>query len=111
MFVQAYIYHPGVGGGIRILMVLKVGRKYVDLFYSPRLKVIRLRISEWHALALVGDQSLLLDSRVAWLERVQAKANLYARSNMRYSQTAVKSAMKLCGGHYVTPTELVEQPE
>lgn len=111
MFVQAYWYHRGIGGGIRSFMVIHVGRKYVDLIYPPKLLKVRLTWPEWAALALVGDQQGIMRDKEAFVKRLQATANQYARLGIRFNQDTVRKAIEICGGRYATPKELAEREQ
>lgn len=103
MFIQAYTSDSKIGAGIKSFMVLKVGRKYVELFYAPRLLSFKLTWREWESLAITDTPTDIMTDRAAFLKRLDATLHMYRRNRMRFREEVAKRAIELCGGKYVAP--------
>lgn len=109
MFMQAYMWRRGLGGGMRLFMVLKIGRKSIELFYPPRLLSIRISYPEWHDLKEASPVVCPFGSKKIFRDTLQARANAYAHRGMRFNQDVVRRAIEQCGGKYATPKELIRK--
>lgn len=47
---EAYVSRRDIGSGLKLFVVYMAGRKYVHLFYGPRLASLRLTNTEFHEL-------------------------------------------------------------
>lgn len=47
LVLEAYLSRPDIGSGVRLFVVLRVGRKFIHLYYPPRLFAVQLKHSEW----------------------------------------------------------------
>ena len=116
MFVEAYTSDARLGAGIHSFMVLKVGRKYVELFYAPQLFSLKLTWREWDQLALVdrpidrdtGKPKDVMTDKAAFLARLQYTLAQYRRNQLRFSEDVVRRAIETCGGNYVAPLPINE---
>jgi len=104
MIFEAYLYRRGLGGGVRLFVVLSVGRKWVELFYPPRLCSIKLLHKEWDTLGFV-ERKAPIRSIPSFLQGIQERADAFAARGARYNQAAVRKAIELCGGTYVPPNK------
>lgn len=107
MIFEAYMYRRGLGGGVRLFLVLSVGRKFITLFYPPRLMQVKLTRAEWEAMGFV-ERAAQFTTVPAFIHSIQVRANEYARLGRRFSNAVVKQAIELCGGHYYVPPSKIE---
>lgn len=92
LVLEAYMSRADIGSGIRMFVVTRVGRKFIHLFYAPRLTTIRLKHSEWAQLFVAP---VVVFDPIMFRTMVLKRTEQYARLGMRYSAKEVQHVLRL----------------
>lgn len=94
MGVLMWFDRNDIGVGYRHLMVLRVGHKFVTLFYVPHMYAFKLTHDEW---AKLRPQAYEMQAGYL-LEFMRKRAAMYDSLNMRYSAAETLTAETLLKG-------------
>lgn len=94
MGVMMWLDRNDIGVGYRHLMVLRVGHKFVTLFYVPHMYAFRLTHDDW---AKLRPQAYEMAPGYL-LEYLRKRTAMYDSLNMRYSAAETVTAQSLLKG-------------
>lgn len=93
MAITAYLNHKDLGSGERVFLILSQREGYTTLYYPPTLEKIRLTQGEWERLPA---QPILID-RCAMAARIEDRARVYRKYNLRFSEVTMDRALEVLG--------------
>lgn len=95
---EAYMSRADIGSGVRLFIVVQVGRKFIHLFYAPKLMSIKLTHSAWRDLYM---QPATIFSEAKFKAALRSRMVAYDRFNGKYNHTvtALALALRLTCGH------------
>ena len=82
LVLEAYMPRADIGSGLRMFVVLQVGRKYVHLFYAPRLMSIRITLAQWRDLHM---QPVTTFSEAKFKAHVRERAAQFERYSGQFN--------------------------
>jgi hypothetical protein len=87
-----YFSRKDIGSGVRQFLVIRVGPKFVTLFYFPRLYSFRLRRLEWDELVHIEEY---IPDKVFLIKSICQKMDEWDRMRIRYAKVDAEKALSI----------------
>lgn len=87
-----YFSRSDIGSGVRQFLVLRVGPKWVTLFYFPLLYSFRLRRSEWDGLRAISQ---FIPDKVFLIRSICKKMEQWDRWQKSYNRAEARRALDI----------------